>query len=74
MNIYNTHNWGYNSFQIYHKQEMQNNIGYLQLSGQTSTLFSVAPKCDQRLAYASETRNLHNANKHSMYHCTQLPF
>jgi len=38
----------------------------LQLSGQHPALFSTAPKCEQRLAYASGgcTRNLHNANKY----------
>jgi len=34
---------------------MQNNIGYLQscdYHGKHPTLFSIAPKCEQRLAYA----------------------
>ena len=48
---------------------MQNKIGYLQscnYQGKHPTLFSMAPKCEQSLAYASGglTRNMCKANKH----------
>ena len=46
---------------------MQSNIGYLKAAiiRANPTLFSMAPKCEQRLAYTSGvwTRNLHNANR-----------
>jgi len=57
MNIYITHNLCYNPFKIYHKQDRDaKNVGYPQSSnyqGKHPTFFSMAPKCEQRLAYAS---------------------
>jgi len=58
MNIYITHNLGYNHFQIYHignRDAKQCRLSLkLQLSGQTSNFVQcMGPKCEQRLAYAS---------------------
>jgi len=72
MNIYITHNLSYNPFQIYHRQQRCKTIYIFEAATIRAkntvdpTLFSVAPKCEQRLTYASGgwTRNLHNANKH----------
>ena len=45
MNIHIMLNLGYSPFQLYHRQEMQNNIlGYLQLSGQTSNFVQYGSK------------------------------